>query len=76
MKVYLSFSDIKKLLRDTEIEFNQMNHESLYGMVEDGKAEVRAVEQQYKLMEQTIAVFRKIVGRKLKNLEEFKKSKN
>ena len=73
MKVYLSFSDIKKLLRDTETEFNQMNLESLYGMVEDGKAEVRAVEQQYKLMEQTIAVFRKIVGRKLKNLEEFKK---
>ena len=74
MKYWLSFPDVKKLLRDTDKEFNEMNRESLYSMAEDGKADVRSIEQQYKLMEQTLKVFRRIIDRKLTNLKEFKDS--
>ena len=75
MKVWMSFSDIKKLLRDTEKEFNVMNKESLNEMVENG-ADVRAIQQQTKLMSQTVKVYRRIIDRKLDNLKEFKENEN
>ena len=76
MKLYLSFPDINKLLRDTEKEFVEMNHKSLHKLAESGKAEVRAIEQQETLMCETVGVFRKIVTRKLRNLREYREKED
>jgi len=75
MKLWISLSDVKKLLSDTEKEFNEINKASLKEMIDNG-ADVRSIQVQEKLMSQTVKVYRRIIGRKLENLKEYKEKEN
>lgn len=73
---FMSMNDIKKLLKNSAKEFNDVNKEYFYGMAEKGDIEVRAAEAYCGMYGNAIETYNKIVVKLLKNLEEFKRSEN
>lgn len=75
-ELYLSISDIKKLLNKSKEEFTTISKEILTGMVENGKASEESAQAQYIVENNTLQSYLKIVNKLIDNLCEYKRAEN
>jgi len=73
---FIKIKDVKKLLNNTESEFNDSNYEYFHGMAERGEIEARAAEAYVGMYASAINTYKKIALKLLKNLEDYKRSEN